>query len=63
MFCTCRLWIVFVVILMAIALASFITGFGRELSYSFPKQKLPWNIEEVVFEGEGDKGRYILTCS
>ena len=39
----------FVVILTAIALVSFITGFGQELSFnSIPRQKLCWGVEEVV---------------
>lgn len=46
----------FVVMLTAIALVSFIAGFGEELSFnSIPKQKLCWSVEEVVLEGVRDK--------
>lgn len=46
----------FMVMLTAIALVSFIAGFGQELSFtSIPKQKLCWGVEEVVLEGVRDK--------
>lgn len=52
----------FVVILMAIALVSFMTGLAQKLSFSsISKQKLCWDAEEMVLEGKADKERHILT--